>query len=242
MKEMKMEHDSVNELSIKKVLDKGYVRLVDVMGSDLSVVNAARASFAKESTALSAADARLIDYLARENHMSPFRHAFMTFEIKAPLMVARQHWKYVIGSDHTMDSWNESSRRYVTSEPEFYIPSQEQWRLAPDNRKQGSGGPLDPWTGTLLSQQLEDYIQQGEALYNMAMQNGVAAEQARLFLPAYGMYVIYRWSCSLQSVALFLNQRLEEESQREIQDYARAVKDLIIDKFPVSIPLLTGVS
>lgn len=237
-----MEHDSVNELSIKKVLDKGYVRLVDVMGSDLSVANAARASFAKESTALSAADARLIDYLARENHMSPFRHAFMTFEIKAPLMVARQHWKYVIGSDHTMDSWNESSRRYVTSEPEFYIPSQEQWRLAPDNKKQGSGGPLDPWTGTLLSQQLEDYIQQGEALYNMAMQNGVAAEQARLFLPAYGMYVIYRWSCSLQSVALFLNQRLEEESQREIQDYARAVKDLIIDKFPVSIPLLTGVS
>jgi len=242
MKEMKMEHDSANELSIKKVLDKGYVRLVDVMGSDLSVANAARASFAKESTALSAADARLIDYLARENHMSPFRHAFMTFEIKAPLMVARQHWKYVIGSDHTMDSWNESSRRYVTSEPEFYIPSQEQWRLAPDNKKQGSGGPLDPWTGTLLSQQLEDYIQQGEALYNMAMQNGVAAEQARLFLPAYGMYVIYRWSCSLQSVALFLNQRLEEESQREIQDYARAVKDLIIDKFPVSIPLLTGVS
>ena len=242
MKEMKMEHDSVNELSIKKVLDKGYVRLVDVMGSDLSVANAARASFAKESTALSAADARLIDYLARENHMSPFRHAFMTFEIKAPLMVARQHWKYVIGSDHTMDSWNESSRRYVTSEPEFYIPSQEQWRLAPDNKKQGSGGPLDPWTGTLLSQQLEDYIQQGEALYNMAMQNGVAAEQARLFLPAYGMYVIYRWSCSLQSVALFLNQRLEEESQREIQDYARAVKDLIIDKFPVSIPLLTGAS
>ena len=237
-----MEHDSANELSIKKVLDKGYVRLVDVMGSDLSVANAARASFAKESTALSAADARLIDYLARENHMSPFRHAFMTFEIKAPLMVARQHWKYVIGSDHTMDSWNESSRRYVTSEPEFYIPSQEQWRLAPDNKKQGSGGPLDPWTGTLLSQQLEDYIQQGEALYNMAMQNGVAAEQARLFLPAYGMYIIYRWSCSLQSVALFLNQRLEEESQREIQDYARAVKDLIIDKFPVSIPLLTGIS
>ena len=242
MKEMKMEYDSVNEPSIKKVLDKGYVRLVDMMGSDLSVANAARASFAKESTELSAADARLIDYLARENHMSPFRHAFMTFEFKAPLMVARQHWKYVIGSDHTMDSWNESSRRYVTSEPEFYIPLKEEWRLAPDNKKQGSGGPLDPWTGTLLSQQLEDYIQQGEALYSMAMQNGVAAEQARLFLPAYGMYVIYRWSCSLQSVALFLNQRLEEDSQKEIQDYARAVKDLIIDKFPVSIPLLTGVS
>jgi len=231
-----------NEVSIIKVLDKGYVRLVDVMGSDLSVANAARASFAKESTEMTSGDARLIDFLARENHMSPFRHAFMTFEFKAPLMVARQHWKYVVGADHTMDSWNESSRRYITMEPEFYIPNNEEWRLAPDNKKQGSGGPIDPWTGSLLTQQLEDYIQQGEALYNMAMENGVAAEQARLFLPAYGMYVVYRWSCSLQSVALFLNQRLEEDAQREIQEYAKAVKELIIDKFPVSIPLLTGVA
>lgn len=231
-----------NEVSMINVLDKGYVRLVDVMGSDLSVANAARASFAKESKEITPGDARLIDFLARENHMSPFRHAFMTFEFKAPLMVARQHWKYVVGSDHTMDSWNESSRRYITMDPEFYIPNNEEWRLAPDNKKQGSGGPIDPWTGSLLTQQLEEYAQQGEALYNMAMQNGVAAEQARLFLPAYGMYVIYRWSCSLQSVALFLNQRLEEDSQREIQEYARAVKELIIDKFPVSIPLLTGVA
>jgi len=101
------------------------------MGSDLSVVNAARASFGKEVTELGTKDARLIDFLARENHMSPFRHAFITFEFKAPLMVARQHWKYVVGSDHTMDSWNESSRRYVTMEPEFYYPSAEEWRLAP---------------------------------------------------------------------------------------------------------------
>ncbi len=231
-----------DEVSMINVLDKGYVRLIDVMGSDLSIANAARASFAKESKEMTSGDARLIDFLARENHMSPFRHAFMTFEFKAPLMVARQHWKYVVGSDHTMDSWNESSRRYITMDPEFYIPNKEEWRLAPDNKKQGSGGPIDPWTGSLLTQQLDEYIKQGEALYNMAMQNGVAAEQARLFLPAYGMYVVYRWSCSLQSVALFLNQRLEEDSQREIQDFARAVKELIKDKFPVSIPLLTGVA
>jgi thymidylate synthase (FAD) len=231
-----------DEVSMINVLDKGYVRLIDVMGSDLSIANAARASFAKESKEMTSGDARLIDFLARENHMSPFRHAFMTFEFKAPLMVARQHWKYVVGSDHTMDSWNESSRRYITMDPEFYVPNKEEWRLAPDNKKQGSGGPIDPWTGSLLTQQLDEYIEQGEALYNMAMQNGVAAEQARLFLPAYGMYVIYRWSCSLQSVALFLNQRLEEDAQREIQDYARAVKELIKDKFPVSIPLLTGVA
>lgn len=229
-----------NNSNIIEVLGNGYVRLVDVMGSDLSIVNAARASFAKESNEMTLKDSRLLDFLVRENHMSPFRHAFATFEVKAPLMVARQHWKYVVGSDHTMDSWNESSRRYITMDPEFYVPSKDDWRLSPDNKKQGSGGPVDPWTGALLTQELEKYIQQGEALYAMAMQAGVAAEQARLFLPAYGMHVIYRWSCSLQSVALFLNQRLAEDSQKEIQEYARAIRALIEDKFPVSLPLLVG--
>ena len=224
-----------------QVLDKGYVRLVDTMGSDLSVVNAARASFAKESLELDKKDVQLIDFLIRENHMSPFRHAFATFEFKAPLMVARQHWKYVVGSDHTMDSWNESSRRYVTIEPEFYVPNVDEWRLAPDNKKQGSGGPIGPWIGSVLTDELNRYIEQGEALYAMAMDNGVAAEQARLFLPAYGMYVVYRWTCSLQSVALFLNQRLDEGSQVEIRDYARAVLSLIQPEFPVSIGGLVDV-
>jgi thymidylate synthase (FAD) len=134
-----------------------------------------------------------------------------------------------------MDSWNESSRRYVTIEPEFYVPNLDEWRLAPDNKKQGSGGPIGPWIGSVLTDELNRYIEQGEALYAMAMDNGVAAEQARLFLPAYGMYVIYRWTCSLQSVALFLNQRLDQGSQVEIRDYARAVLSLIQPEFPVSI-------
>lgn len=220
------------------VLDKGYVRLVDHMGSDLSVANAARASFAKESKEFSTQDARLIDFLARENHMSPFRHAFLTYEFKAPLMVARQHWKYVVGSDHTMDSWNESSRRYVTMDPEFYFPTSEEWRLAPEDKKQGSQGLADPFTGATLSQELIAYAEKGEALYNMAMQYGIAAEQARLFLPAYGMYVVYRWSCSLQSVALFLTQRLAEDSQVEIQKYASAIKELTQPLFPISFKSL----
>lgn len=223
-----------------EVLGNGYVRLVDCMGTDLSVVNAARASFAKESEELSPKDARLIDFLIRENHMSPFRHAFMTFEIKAPLMVARQHWKYVIGSDHTMDSWNESSRRYITMEPEFYIPEADQWRTAPEDKKQGSGGPIGPWQGSLLTDELNKYIKQGEALYNMAIEQGVAPEQARLFLPAYGMHVIYRWSCSLQSVCLFLTQRLAEDSQVEIQEYAKAIHLFAKEKFPITIGRLVG--
>lgn len=224
------------------VLDKGYVRLVDCMGTDLSVVNAARASFAKESNEMSTQDARLINYLARENHMSPFRHAFITFEFKAPLMVARQHWKYVVGSDHTMDSWNESSRRYVSSIPEFYIPEPEKWRLAPEDKKQGSAGLADPFVGSLLTTELIRLVEQSEALYNMALDNGIAPEQARVFLPAYSLYINYRWSCSLQSAVLFLSQRLAEDSQYEIQLYARAVYELIQPKFPVSIMALMGVN
>jgi thymidylate synthase (FAD) len=234
MKSIKMSYDK----NMINVLDKGYVRLVDHMGSDLSVANAARASFAKESKEFSTQDARLIDFLARENHMSPFRHAFLTYEFKAPLMVARQHWKYVVGSDHTMDSWNESSRRYVTMDPEFYFPTSEEWRLAPEDKKQGSQGLADPFTGATLSQELIAYAEKGEALYNMAMQYGIAAEQARLFLPAYGMYVVYRWSCSLQSVALFLTQRLAEDSQVEIQKYASAIKELTQPLFPISFKSL----
>jgi thymidylate synthase (FAD) len=222
------------------VLDKGYVRLVDVMGNDLSVVNAARVSFAKESKEMSQSDARLLDFLVRENHMSPFRHCFLTFEFKAPLLVARQHWKYVVGSDHSMDSWNESSRRYITMDPEFYVPDVDEWRTSPDNKKQGSGGPIDPWMGNVLKGQLIDYLEKGEALYNAAMDMGVAPEQARLFLPAYGMYVVYRWSCSLQSCALFLNQRMAEDSQVEIQKYAKAVYELCSPHFPVSLNLLVG--
>ena len=228
------------ENNLIEVLDKGYVRLVDKMGSDLSVVNAARASFAKESKEFTQQDAKLLNFLARENHMSPFRHAFATFEFKAPLMVARQHWKYVVGSDHTMDSWNESSRRYITMDPEFYFPAADEWRLAPEDKKQGSHGIADPFIGSMLTQELMVHAEKGEALYNMAMEGGIAAEQARLFLPAYSMYVIYRWSCSLQSVILFLTQRLSEESQVEIQKYAEAVHELIQPEFPMSMKALMG--
>lgn len=239
MKKIEKMNNEIKD-NIVTVLNNGYVRLVDNMGSDLSVVNAARASFAKESIQLDVKDARLIDYLARENHMSPFRHAFMTFEFKAPLMVARQHWKYVVGSDHTMDSWNESSRRYITMDPEFYLPRADEWRLAPEDKKQGSAGLADPFVGAMLTSELQRVIEQCDAIYNMALENGIAPEQARLFLPAYAMHVVYRWSCSLQSVCLFLVQRLEDTAQDEIRRYAEAVLSLIKDIYPVSIKALIG--
>lgn len=217
------------------VLDNGYVRLTNVMGSDLSVVNSARVSYDKESTDLDEKDIRLIKFLAREGHTSPFRHATLQFEVYAPLMVARQHWKYIVGGDHTMDAWNESSRRYVTEEPTFYIPKADEWRSAPENSKQGSGNCLPEQQGRIATQDLIDYVAFGERLYERAMNSGVCAEQARLFLPAYGMYVRYYWTASLQSVAHFLNQRLAHDSQVEIQEYAKAVYALTKPKFPVSI-------
>lgn len=217
------------------VLDRGYVRLVDVMGTDLSIVNAARVSYDKESAELSERDERLIRFLAREGHTSPFRHATAQFEVYAPLMVARQWWKYVVGSDHVMDAWNESSRRYVTEEPTFYVPKADQWRSAPANSKQGSGDVVDWELGHEAMMRLFDMVDRGMENYEWAIENGIAPEQARLFLPAYGMYVRWRWTASLQAIAHFLDQRLADDAQAEIQAYARAVYALIKPAFPVSI-------
>lgn len=214
------------------VLDKGYVRLVDFMGSDLSVVNAARASFAKESVEFGEKDERLLFYLLRHGHLSPLRHAFMTFEIKAPLMVARQLWKYIVGSDHTMDGWNEASRRYITMEPEFYVP--EFWRQAPENKKQGSGGPVSMELTEAFNRKLEEVIELGMRYYREALDAGIAPEQARLLLPAYGMYTVWRWSASLQSVLHFLSQRLADDAQWEIRMYAEAVDKFVAQLFPVT--------
>jgi thymidylate synthase (FAD) len=228
------------------VLDHGYVRLVDYMGSDLTVVNAARVSYAKESLELNEKDIRLIKFLAREDHTSPFRHAIVQLENYAPLMVARQWWKYIVGSAHmegtgdSLDGWNESSRRYITEEPVFYVPQSVEWRSAPENSKQGSGEPLDSRTGAFFSDSLLNYIAEGERLYNLALERGICAEQARLFLPAYGMYVRWYWTASLQSVCHFLAQRLEHDAQKEIQDYAKVVLELIKPLFPVSVEELVG--
>lgn len=224
------------------VLDThGYVRLNDVMGSDLTVANSARVSYAKASAELTDRDRRLIAFLAREGHTSPFRHAIAQFEIHAPLMVARQWWKYNVGSAHqegtgdSLDAWNESSRRYVTEEPVFYVPRPGEWRSKPENSKQGSGEPIHSQDGINLTSELWDYIEEGEQLYESAMEAGVAPEQARLFLPAYGMYVRWMWTASLQSVCHFLAQRLAEDSQAEIQAYAKAILTLIEPHFPVAV-------
>ena len=227
---------------MKKVLDKGYVRLVDTMGSDLSVVNSARVSFNKATETLREEDIKLINFLAKNDHTSPFRHATMQFEIYAPLMVARQWWKYIIGSSHQdpFTAWNESSRRYVTEAIEFYVPEESAWRSKSENMKQGSGNNLGILLGKEASQRLLTQIEQGMKNYDWAIENGIATEQARLFIPsAYGLMVRWYWTASLQGVAHFLNQRTDGHAPFEIREYAQAVKAFALDQFPIAIEALT---
>lgn len=226
------------------VLDKGYVVLHDVMGSDLTVVNAARCSYNKKSDVLTENDRRLINFLARAGHSSPFRHAMAQFEISAPLMVMRQWHKYVVGSSFmeptgdNMNAWNESSRRYVTEEPEFYVPQPDEWRSAPENSKQGSGEIVPIGIGQEAFERLIANVDRNLADYEWALDNGICAEQARIYLNAYSMYCKFYWTASLQSVCHFLNQRLAHDSQVEIQNYAKAVLELIKPLFPISVEKL----
>jgi thymidylate synthase (FAD) len=225
----------------KQVLDKGYVRLVNSWGSELDIANSARVSYDKESKlmedgSLALRDQSLIQFLVRDKHDSTLRHCGFTFEVYAPLMVARQWYKHAVASTHVEDQlgWNESSRRYVTENEEFYIPSGSSWRSKPENSKQGSGDPITSGWGTYFSMALTKYVEEGEALYKRAMEEGIAPEQARLFLPAYGMYVRWRWTTSLNSALHFLTLRQGHGAQNEIVDYANVIGELVKEKFPVT--------
>lgn len=226
----------MEDISYNRVLDHGYVRVVDIMGSDLSIVNAARVSFDKEVDTLSDKDLSLINFLVKNRHDSPLRHAYMTIEMYAPLMVARQAWKHVVGTASIEDgtSWNESSRRYITENEEFYIPSVDQWREAPENNKQGSGGPLNPYCAAKYTKRMEMLVKEAHDLYREALDDGVAPEQARLMLPAYAMYVRWRWTASLNSLLHFISLRKGHGAQSEIQDYADAIAAEVQMAFPIT--------
>jgi thymidylate synthase (FAD) len=216
------------------VLDHGYVRLINNFGSDLDVVNAARVSFNKEVSTLSDSDIKLINFLVREKHDSVLRHCVLSFEIYAPLMIARQWWKHHVGASSLdgQNGWNESSRRYITEKEEFYIPSPERWRKAPESRKQGSGGAVDKDTGAKYFQRLRASVRQGLEDYQEALNDGIAPEQARLLLPAYAMYVRWRWTASLNAVLHFISLRNKEDAQYEISEYARAINTVIHQYYP----------
>lgn len=217
-----------------KVLDKGYVRLVNVFGSELDIVNGARLSYNKSSNSLDDKDIRLIDFLIRENHTSPFRHVHLSLEFYSPIMVARQHWRHIVGASTIEDGtpFSELSRRYVRGSEEFYIPSPLEWRSSPENSKQGSGSPVAADIGAKYTKGLERLITEGDRLYKEALDDGIAPEQARMLLPAYAMYTKYMWTPSLHAALNFVQMRSAKDSQYEIREYSLAVENIIKQKFP----------
>lgn len=219
------------------------VELIDCMGTDLSIVNAARVSFDKESDweylreidaageqvkCLSEKDTKLINYLAKHNHWSPFAHTCLSFRIKAPIFVARQLGKHQVGG-----AWNEVSRRYVDSEPEFYLPRHD-WRLKSDNVKQGSSEEfVDAYTSVFIQADVEKVTQACLDVYSFMLRMGVCPEQARMVLPQNTM-TTWIWTGSLAFFSRVCKLRLDSHTQRETQEVAKDIEHLTREKFPVS--------
>ena len=201
------------------------VTYVDHMGSDLSVVNAARVSFGKTHKAMTEGDTKLIHYLAKHRHMSPFGHAFASFHVKAPIFVARQLVK------HKFLRWNEISRRYVDNEPEFYVP--DEWRGRSAYKKQGSDGVVG--TDTLVGS--AGYNHLCKTFYQDLIDSDIAPEQARMVLPQSTMTEWY-WSGSLDAFIDMCNLRCKEDTQYETRLVADYIRSEMIKLFPVSVEAL----
>jgi thymidylate synthase (FAD) len=196
------------------------VKLIDHMGNDLSVVNAARVSFAKVHEEFDEkSDTGLINYLAKHNHWSPFGHASMQFHIKAPVFVARQLVKHQVGL-----VWNEVSRRYVDDEPEFYEP--KEWRGAAENKKQGSSDE------TIEYSILPAYTFAKQCYTNM-LNKGIAPEMARMVLPQ-SMYTEWYWSGTLMAFARVCNLRCKPDTQKETQIVGWGIDKYAREQFPAS--------
>lgn len=201
------------------------VQYVDHMGSDVNVVNAARVSFAKESKEFDLEkDTKLINYLAKHNHWSPLAHTSVSIRVKAPIFMARQFVKHQIGL-----VWNEESRRYIDDTPEFYLPSV--WRHRPVNAKQGSNGVVeDGWQVTAI---VKDITEECAELYANMIEDGVAPEQARMVLPQNTM-TNWIWTGSLVAFARVCKLRLDSHAQKEAQELAQKINDVVAPLYPVS--------
>jgi|TARA_R110000823_G_scaffold56970_6_gene138363 thymidylate synthase (FAD) len=219
--------------------------LVDYMGTDVTVVNAARVSFNKESSykltemgeLLKEKDSKLLYYLARHEHFTPFTHCTVTMRERVPLFVARQRFKHTIGF-----SYNEVSRRYVDEDPEFYKP--EEWRGKASDKKQGSSNevidinPLTPYGSRSMIDDYDTVLNRCLWVYKQLLRKGVCPEQARMVLPQ-SMYTEYYVTGSLYAWARAYNLRSKPDAQQEIQELASSWHDVIIKLFPESWLALT---
>ena len=219
---------------------------IDHMGSDLTVANAARVSFGKKSEMeedawgppkLKAKDGKLIRYLAKHKHISPFGHCFASFHIKAPIFVARQLVK------HKFLRWNEISRRYVDDKPEFYEP--DEWRGRSEDKKQGSSGTVELYNiddkrnpSFLVGETQTHYEKLQYQLYQSLLDAGVCPEQARMVLPQNTMTEWY-WAGSLVAFSDMCNLRCKSDTQAETRVVAQQIDRKMIELFPVSWDALT---
>ena len=218
-----------------KVLDKGFIEVIDSLGDDLTVVNSARVSFGKRKTKWDKGDERLVRYLAKYKHYSPFRHLQVQFHVKAPEFVMRQWYKHVVGIETTSNgstkdhAWNEISGRYVPVE-EFYIP--EIWRKQSEDNKQASEGVLESENNGRAKHYYDTALSTTVNMYNRLINDlGVAKEQARVILPL-SQYTEVYWTASFQAIMNFIELRNEKTSQIEIQEYAKAMLKITHDTFP----------
>ena len=221
------------------VLDKGYIEVVDTLGDDLTPVNAARVSFGGRSDKFTEKDKRLSRFLIKHKHFSPFRHQHIMVIVKAPEFVLRQWYKHVVGIETTSThatkdhAWNEISGRYVEVE-DFYFP--EVWRKQSEDNKQASEGELDELQQKRMKLAYKTYMNQVEMVYDNMISSGVAKEQARIVLPL-SQYTQVWWTASFQSVMNFIELRDEPTAQVEIQEYARALKKIMLEVYPETTKL-----
>jgi thymidylate synthase (FAD) len=223
-----------------KVLDKGFIEVIDSLGSDLTVVNSARVSFGKRKEKFDDSDRRLVKYLAKHKHYSPFRHLQVQFHIKAPEFVMRQWYKHVVGIETTSTSstkdhaWNEISGRYVPVE-DYYIP--DAWRKQSDDNKQASEGVLDDEGQQKAKWYYEVALNTTKNMYQRLIGDlGVAKEQARVILPL-SQYTEVYWTASFQAIMNFIELRNETTSQWEIQEYAKVLLGLMFEVYPETTKL-----
>ena len=221
----------------KSILDKGYIEIVDSLGDDLTPVNAARVSFGGRSNDFEDRDKKLVKFLIKHKHHSPFRHQHTMFIIKAPEFVMRQWYKHVVGIETTSShvtkdhAWNEISGRYVPYD-EFYEPTE--FRKQSEDNKQASDGLIDDQvTATIKWRTAQMKLIE---TYNEFLDMGMAKEQARSILPL-TVYTKVWWTASFQSIMNFIELRDEPTSQVEIQEYARALKKIMLKTFPETTKL-----
>lgn len=215
---------------IKKVevLDKGYVGLLSVLGNEMMIAQYARVSKNKKRVSRTEEqDLKLVEYLYKHHHTSPFEFPKMTFEIHTPILVARQWLR------HRMANVNESSGRHSEYEDEFYCPSL--WRKASTSNKQGSG---EPYEDLLEQERLRQHQETSYRLYEDALRRGIAKEEARLYLPAFGLYTTFVFCQDAHNLMGFFRQRLGKEAQWEIRQYAEVMFDMFKDYFPTCARLM----